>query len=199
MRTRAASRLVFTPQVHHLTITAGPTPDGSPYAARFEGPASNVASGADGRTVTVTRRGSMHPFDFARRAAFITLAPGTEWDIEVQGNATHIAADLTGVRLNSLAVTGALARSDFLLPPTDRVVPIRIGSGLRWVTFTRPAGTRVALRGKHGFTSLSLDGEWVGTSAGCDWHSHGGSADGSVPGYEITLDSGSNHLTVNEQ
>jgi len=43
------TRLVFTPRVHHLTIDAGPTPGGRPYAVRFECPASKVTTGPDGR------------------------------------------------------------------------------------------------------------------------------------------------------
>jgi hypothetical protein len=199
MHTSTASRLVFNPQVHHLTIAAGPTPAGRPYAARFGGPASKVTSDPDGRTITITRRGQLHPFDFTRRSACITLAPGSEWDIEVQGDATHITADLTGVRLNSLSVTGALARSAFLLPETDRAVPVRIVGGVRSVRFCRPAGTQVALRGRHGFTSLSLDGEWTGTLATCDWHSTAADPGSSAPGYEITLGAGSNHLTIDQK
>ena len=199
MHAGTPTRLVFTPQVHCLTIDAGPTADGGLYEARFEGPASKVTSDPGGGTITFIRRGQVHPFDFARRSAFITLAPGSEWDIEIQGDATHITADLAGVRLNSLSVTGSLARSAFLLPETDRVVPVRVGGGVRWVTFSRPSGTRVALRGRHGLTSLSLDGEWAGTRAACDWHSDGAETGGAAPGYEITLDSGSNHLTINEK
>ena len=130
MRAGTPTRLVFTPQVHCLMIDAGPTADGGLYEARFEGPASKVTSDPGGGTITFIRRGQVHPFDFARRSAFITLAPGSEWDIEIQGDATHITADLAGVRLNSLSVTGSLARSAFLLPETDRVVPVRVGGGV---------------------------------------------------------------------
>ena len=40
------TRLVFTPRVH-LTIDAGPTPGGRPYAVWFECPASKVTTGPD--------------------------------------------------------------------------------------------------------------------------------------------------------
>lgn len=192
-------RLVFSPQVHHVTIAVGPTPAGRPFAARFEGPASRITTAPDWRTITIIRRGPLHPLDFTRRSADITLVPGGEWDIEIQGDATHVRADLTGVRLNSLSVSGALARSAFLLPETGRVVPIRIGGGVRWTRFSRPAGTRVALRGEHGSTGLSLDGEWAGTLATCDWDSNDADPGGSAPGYEITLGAGRNHLTIDQK
>jgi hypothetical protein len=71
---------------------------------------------------------------------------------------------------------------------------VHFGSGIRKVTLLRPPESYAALRAKNGLTSLSLDGEWAGTLASADWRSAG--PEGAPGGYEITLASGGNHLTI---
>ncbi|MER7844159.1 hypothetical protein ABTZ03_09440 [Kitasatospora sp. NPDC096077] len=192
--TSNTARLAFVPQVHHLTLDVAASTTGKLCTADFIGPASQVAD--DGRgTITVRRRGPMHPFDLARRSAHVTLSPTALWDIEIRGAATHIEADLTGLPLRSITVTGGLSHARFVLPHTEHLVPVHFRSAVRMTTILRPATTRATLRGAAGFTSLSLDGRWVGTTARADWRSARPTE--TTPGcYDIALDSGSNHLTI---
>ncbi|GAA1255734.1 hypothetical protein GCM10009665_52760 [Kitasatospora nipponensis] len=190
----AVARLVFAPAVHHLILDVAADAGAPLYAATFGGPAAEIEDDGNG-TVTITRRGPMHPFDVARRSAHVTLNPTAAWDIEIQGAATHLEADLTGLHLNSLSVGGGLTDARITLPHTDRTVPIHFASGVRKTTILRPVTTRATLTGEQGFTSLSLDGRWVGTVATIDWQSTEPAA--GTPGcYAVTLDAGSNHLTL---
>ncbi|MDH6579486.1 hypothetical protein [Kitasatospora sp. MAP5-34] len=190
---KAAARLVFVPQVHHLTLDVDATLE-TLYTTRFDGPASRITDEGDG-TVTITRRGAMHPFDLARRSAHVTLSPDAAWDIEIRGVATHVQADLTGLPLRSITITGGMSDVRIVLPHTDHVVPVHFASGVRKTTLLRPVSTRATLRGDRGFTSLSLDGRWVGTLVEADWQS--AEPPETTPGcYDITLASGSNHLTI---
>ncbi|MEV7603684.1 hypothetical protein AB0O91_40570 [Kitasatospora sp. NPDC089797] len=190
---KAAARLVFVPAVHHLTLDVATEPQPL-YTANFGGPASRVTEDPDG-TVTITRRGPVHPFDLARRSAHVTLSPAVAWDIEIRGVATHVEADLTGLSLRSLTVTGGLSDARITLPQTDREVSVHFDGGVRKLTLLRPAYTRATLRGDRGFTGLSLDGRWVGTLANADWQS--AEPPESTPGvYDITFASGSNRVTI---
>jgi hypothetical protein len=144
--------------------------------------------------VTITRRGAQHPFDLVRRTAAVSLSPAVAWDIEIRGVATQVEADLAGLRLRSLTVTEGCSEARFLLPQTDVPAPVHFGSGIRKVTLQRPPETYAALRAGKGLTSLSLDGEWVGTLASADWRSAG--PEGATGGYEITLAAGGTHLTI---
>ncbi|GAB2721383.1 hypothetical protein [Kitasatospora kifunensis] len=189
----ATARLVFVPAVHHLTLDVA-TELEPLYTTSFGGPASRVTDEGDG-TVTITRRGPVHPFDLARRSAHVTLSPAVGWDIEIRGVATHVQADLTGLPLRSLTVSGGLSDARIVLPHTDRVVPVHFESGVRKLTLLRPVSTRATLRGERGFTGLSLDGRWVGTLVQADWQSAEPAE--TTPGcYDITLASGSNRLTI---
>jgi hypothetical protein len=83
---------------------------------------------------------------------------------------------------------------EFVLPATDVSVPVHFGSGARKVTLLRPPGAAATLRRKHGFTSLSLDGERIGTSPRPTGAVRG--RRGRTGGYELTVGAGSNHLTI---
>ncbi|QMU78150.1 hypothetical protein GXW83_23060 [Streptacidiphilus sp. PB12-B1b] len=190
--TKGAARIVFAQGVHNLTLDSANT-TGELITAKFGGPEPTVTTTDDG-TVTITRRGAQHPFDWVRRTAVVSLNPGVAWDIEIRGVATQVEADLTGLRLRSITVTEGCTEARFQLPPTDVPVPVHFGSGVRKVTLLRPPETYAALRAQKGLTSLSLDGEWIGTLASADWRSAG--PQGATGGYEITLASGSNHLTI---
>jgi hypothetical protein len=190
--TKGTARIVFAQGVHHLTLDSADG-TGELCTTRFAGPAPTVTTTDDG-TVTITRRGAQHPFDLVRRTAAVSLSPAAAWDIEIRGVAAQVEADLTGLRLRSLTVTEGCSEARFLLPQTDVPVPVHFGSGIRKVTLLRPLETYAALRARKGLTSLSLDGEWVGTLASADWRSAG--PEGATGGYEITLAAGGNHLTV---
>ncbi|MGK5638260.1 hypothetical protein ACSNOK_08105 [Streptomyces sp. URMC 126] len=190
-------RLVFVPQVQHLTLDVAEVPAGvtpERCSTEFGGRDSLVEDDGKG-TITIRRRGPVHPFDLARRTAHVTLSPLVAWHVEVRGPAAHIEADLTGLPLLSLCVTGGLTQARFVLPYTDRTVAVHFGSGVRKTTIVRPPSVRATLRGDTGFTGLSLDGEWVGTRTEVDWRS--AEPFEATPGcYDITLASGANRLTI---
>ncbi|MCW7945653.1 hypothetical protein AAW14_27505 [Streptomyces hygroscopicus] len=185
------ARLVFPRGIQYLTLDVAPSSAGGLYTARFQGPEPRVAT--DDTTVSVVPRGARHPFDLVARRAHFTLSPDVEWHIVFQGPAVHVEADLTGLRLRSLQTAAGMADAHFLLPETDRTVPIRLGDGARKITFRRPPGVGVSLLGAHGVTGLSLDGRWMGSQPAIDWRSIEETARGR---YEITLDSGANRLTI---
>ncbi len=77
------------------------------------------------------------------------LSTAIPWRILIQGGASDVTAELTGLNLAELEINGGLSMISLELPAPSGVVPIRISGGASMISVRRPAGiaARVHLKG----------------------------------------------------
>ncbi len=142
----SSGRLVVSSGISRLTVR---TDEGMAelYQARFEGPVPSVAAKEGVVTIRYPRR--LWVLGGEQRAAEVTLSIAIPWQIAIQGGASEVTAELGGLNLAGLEVTGGLSSIRLELPAPSGVVPIRISGGASEITVRRPAGVaaRVHLKG----------------------------------------------------
>jgi hypothetical protein len=183
----AVGHLVFTRGASHLTIGV----DGSMedlYRARFEGRVPDVSE--DGGTVTVRYRPSLRP-----TRGEITLSGRVPWDIEARWGISHVVADLGGLDLRGLEISGGSSNTDVRLPRPTGSVAVRIGGGASDVELIRPAGVPVRVHIGSGVSKLAVDDFRLDSAGGkTDWQSpdYGGARDR----YDIEIGAGAGKVTI---
>jgi DNA-binding MarR family transcriptional regulator len=189
---RTEGRLVFVSGVSRLTIRADPSMQ-ELYRASFEGPAPNVR--VENGTVTIHYRRRFGPFEQRGRSAEVTLNGSIPWSIEIRGGASKIEADLSGLDLASLDMTGGASGFTLTLPPPSGVVPVRFSGGVSGVTVHRPAGTAARVRVKGGASKLVFDEQSFDAFGGKVRLQSSGYED-APDHYEIEISGGASSVTV---
>ncbi|MDR0360965.1 MAG: TetR/AcrR family transcriptional regulator C-terminal domain-containing protein, partial [bacterium] len=183
-------RLVLTGGAAAMTLRSDPGL-GDLYAGRFGGrlPAVEVQGG----TVRIVMR--------HRRVALradsseVTLNAAIPWDVEIGGGAWRVHADLRGLRLGSLAVSGGVATVTLVLPAPTGVVPVRLRGGVHKVAVHRPAGSAARVRIESGAAKLRLDTMHLGAVGGeVRWETPG--LEGAPDRYDLEVGGGANELTL---
>lgn len=124
-------------------------------------------------------------------SADLTLRARLPWALEVRGGISSLTADLRGVRLRSLVVTGGASEVIVDLPPAEGVVPVRIAGGASRVRLRRPPGVGARVEVRGGASSLQLDRQRVGAA--------GGRLHLVAPGegcYDVRVGGGASALTI---
>jgi DNA-binding MarR family transcriptional regulator len=132
------------------------------YRAAFEGAIPQVRL-RDGR-VLVQYRG--RPFDWRKRTATIGLNTTIPWTIEVLGGIQRIEADLRGVDVRRIDLTGATERVQLEFGRPRGEVPVRILGGAKTIRIERPLGIAVRLNVVGGIGSATIDGLRVDNRGG---------------------------------
>ena len=180
-------RLVFTRGVSHLTIGVDASMDDL-FRARFDGKVPEV--GVDGGTVSVKYRPSFHP-----PTGEITLSARIPWTIEARWGMSDVTADLEGLELRDLEISGGSSRLEIRLPRPGTSVPVRIGGGASNVEVIRPAGVPVRVRIGGGASKLTIDDSAIGSAGGkTDWKSP--DYDSAEERYDIEIGAGASKVTV---
>jgi hypothetical protein len=99
-------------------------------------------------------------------SAELLLQAALPWAVEITGGMARVAADLRGVVLRSLVITGGASELTLDLPAATGVVPVRISGGAARVRLRRPASTGVRLDVRGGATSVLLDRQRLGAVGG---------------------------------
>jgi hypothetical protein len=113
------------------------------------------------------------------RANALRLSPAVSWSLDVHGGATHLAADLSALRVRSLAFHSGVARARLALGRPEGQVTVRLSSLLD-LTLTRPENVPVRIELSRGAREVRLDARRVGAV--------GNGLSDSTPGYEAALD-----------
>ena len=151
-------RLVFIRGASHLTIGVDPSMHDL-FRARFDGKVPEV--GVDGGTVSVKYRPSFHP-----PTGEVTLSGRVPWTIRAHWGMSDVTANLEGLELRDLEISGGSSRLEIRLPRPDTSVPARIGGGASNVEVVRPAGVPVRVRIGGGASKLAIDDFSVGSAGG---------------------------------
>lgn len=180
-------RLVFTRGASHLTISVDPSMD-ELFRARFDGKVPEVR--VDGGVVTVKYRPSFHP-----PTGEITLSGRVPWAIRAHWGMSDVTADLEGLELRDLEISGGSSRLEIRLPRPGTSIPLRIGGGASNVEMIRPAGVPVRVRIGGGASKLVIDDFAVDSAGGgTDWRSP--DYDAAEQRYDIEIGAGASNVTV---
>jgi hypothetical protein len=180
-------RLEFTRGASHLTIGVDPSMDDL-FRSRFDGKVPEVA--VDGGTVSVKYRPSFHP-----PTGEITLSGRVPWTIRAHWGMSDVTADLEGLELRDLEISGGSSRFEIRLPRPGSSIPVRIGGGASDVEVIRPAGVPVRVRIGGGASKLAIDDFSVGSAGGkTDWKSP--DYDSAEQRYDIEIGAGASKVTV---
>ena len=180
----AMGRLVFVRGAAHLRIGVDAAM-ADLYRARFEGKVPEVR--VDGGTVTVKYRPSLH-----RTSGELTLSGRVPWAIKASMGMSDVVADLQGLELTDLEVSGGVSRLEVRLPRPKAAVRVRIGAGASNVELIRPAGVPVRVRTGAGASKLAID-DFRGNGR-IDWRSP--DYDQLEGCYDIEIGAGASNLTV---
>lgn len=125
----------------------------------------------------------------------VVLNAAIPWDVEIGGGAWRLHADLRGLRLGSLGVSGGVATVTLVLPAPTGVVPVRLRGGVHKVAISRPAGSAARVRIESGAAKLKLDTMQLGAVGGeVRWETPG--LEGAPDRYELEVGGAANELTI---
>lgn len=156
----AGGRLELTNGVAGMTLRADPALT-ELYAGRFQGKPPTVQ--VEGGTVRISMR---HKRIGRAAAADLALNPAVPWEVDVSQGVWKLHADLRGLRLGSVAVSGGVSDMTLLLPQPDGTVPVRLSGGAHKLTIRRPAGVAARVRIGSGAGKLRLDTMELGSVGG---------------------------------
>lgn len=190
-----SGRLIFVSGASNVAIHADRTTK-ELYRARFEGHVPSV--GVRGGAVTV-RYPRFPLFDWLyyrrERPAEVALNASVPWHIEVRGGASRLAADLTGLKLGSLDLSGGASRVELALPRATGTVSVRVLGGASNLTIRRPEGVAARVHVCGGVTNLAFDEEHFGAIGGeVDLQSP--DYDDASERYDIAVTGGANAVIV---
>jgi predicted transcriptional regulator len=163
------------------------------YQARFEGPLPKVNTKEGTITIRYPRR--LLGLGEKQGAAEVALNAAIPWRIVIQGGAAEVAADLGGLDLAGLEVTGGFSMIRLILPTPDGVVPIRIRGGASEITIRRPAGVPARIHLKGWVSELVFDDQTF-SGVGNNARLQNPGYDPSIPYYDIEITSYANMVTI---
>jgi uncharacterized membrane protein len=155
-----AGLLRFPRPASRVTLRADPNLT-ELFRARLTGPEPKVT--VTGNAIDVEYRG-VSPFGWRRQVAEIALNPSIPWRVDVDAGVAHLTADMRGVRLTAVSISGPSGRLDLRLPRPSGTVPIHIRDGAANVSIRRPAGVAVRALVPDGAVSVHLDERHVGAA-----------------------------------
>lgn len=187
-----AGRLAFTRGAAKVVVR-GDAAETELYRARFQGPAPEVR--VDGGTITVTQKRRFRPFDWRGQSCDVSINAAVPWALSLRGGMWQLRADLRGLRLESLEVTGGASDVEIWLPEPAGTVPVRIAGGASEVRIHRPgtAALRAVLSG--GASRLEFGDQHLGAVGGHNVLSTPG-FDEATDRYEVRFSGGASQVTV---
>lgn len=163
------------------------------YQARFEGPAPEVKTKDGAVTMRYPRR--LWMLSGTQRSAEVTLSPAIPWRITVKGGGSLIEAELEGLDLTGLDVSGGMSAIRVELPVPSGVVPVRISGGASEIRVQRPAGAAVRVHLKGWVSYFVFDDQSFG-DVGNDVRLQSPGYDQAAQRYEIDVSSSASMVTI---
>ncbi len=163
------------------------------YRARFEGPAPDVS--VHGGTVVIQQRRRFRLFDWRGQTAEVRLNTSVPWALSLKGGIWELAADLRGLRLESLAVSGGASEVELWLPAPVGIVGVVVSGGASSVKIHRPAGAAMRAAVSGGASQLNFDGRRMGGVGGRNVLESPG-FEAAVDRYEMRFSGGASEVTI---
>jgi DNA-binding MarR family transcriptional regulator len=187
----AGARLEFPRGAAQVNVRAGDAMDAL-YRAQVDrsGPAVSAQEG----TVTVSYKRSGFRWGRAGQTE-IELNPSIPWSVSVRGGASRLRADLRGLPLRELEMTGGLSHAEVTLPVPATTVEISLTGGVHDLTIHRPAGVALRVRIRGGMSNLRLDTQRLGSVGGTmSWQTP--DYDTATGRYDFRLTGGASTITL---
>lgn len=178
--------LVFVRGASHLAIGVDGTMDDL-FRARFDGKVPRFA--VDGGTVTVKYRPGFHP-----PRGELTLSGRVPWAIDARWGMSDVVADLEGLQLTHLDISGGASHLEVRLPRPRSSVRVRVGGGASDVDLIRPTGVPVRIRVGAGTSNLTIDDVAIEGGLRTDRTSPG--YDTAEARYEVEIGAGASKVRV---
>jgi DNA-binding MarR family transcriptional regulator len=187
-----ASGQLVASGVARLTVRAG---DGMAdlYQARFEGPVPEVKAKDGVVSIRYPRR--LWMLSGGERSAEVTLSTAIPWRITVKGGASQVDAELGGLDLAGLEVSGGMNIVRVELPAPSGVVPVRISGGASEIRVQRPAGAAARVHLKGWVSYFIFDDQSFG-DVGNDVRLQSPGYEGAGQRYEIDVSSSASMVTI---
>jgi DNA-binding MarR family transcriptional regulator len=187
-----AGRLEFTKGAAKLVLSADAALSDL-YRASFDGPVPEIT--VNGGTVTVQQRRRFRPFDWRAQSADFALTTAVPWHISLRGGMWKLVADLRGLQLTGLEVSGGASDIEVTLPAPVGSVPVRVSGGASKVTLRRPKGTEARAEVSGGANQLTFDDQRLGTIGARNVLGSPGYAE-ATDRYEIRFTGGASQVTI---
>jgi DNA-binding MarR family transcriptional regulator len=185
-------RLVVSCGISRLTVHDGEDMD-KLYQAHFEGPLPGVKEKDGVVTIRYPRR--LLGLGEKQGVAEVALGVAIPWQIVIQGGAAEIVAELGGLDLARLEITGGFSMIRLDLSAPSGVVPIRIRGGASEIIIQRPAGVAARARINGWVSNLVFDDQTF-SGAGNNVRLQSPDFDPTVPCYDIEITSYANMVAI---
>ena len=152
----SVARLEFLAGAGRVDVSVDPT---LPHLCRahFEGTVPEVKSHEG--TITIRQKRRFRPFDWRTQATTVVLGTAMPWEVSVRGGLWRFTADLAGLELRSLDITGGASDVSIVLPVPAGTVPVRVTGGASKIVLHRPDGVPVQAVISGGASELDFDGQ----------------------------------------
>jgi hypothetical protein len=167
MRTLFATttfRLHVAPRSADMTIVADSTLGDRLYDLAWTGAQPVVEERDREISIRYSLRGRVAALGGGTLA--LRLNPSIAWEIDLEGGVSGLRADLRGLRVASIAVSGGASDVLFDLPAPDGELALQVKGGASELVVRRPAGADVALAVDGGVSRLRFDDEEIGSIGG---------------------------------
>jgi hypothetical protein len=139
------------------------------FQAQFSGLIPSVTTRAD--RVMIRYRPSFvdwfkHGLFGNRHSGSIRLNNSVPWELDLHGGVSNLDADLQGISLRSLTLTGGVSQATILLPHPIGTVQIQFASGVSNLKIVRPPDVSAQLRVDGGASQLMFDDQHYGSIGG---------------------------------
>jgi hypothetical protein len=133
------------------------------FRARFTGadPAVLVAR----NVVDIEYRG-VRWRKWRRQSADVALNTSIPWRLEVRAGVVNLTADLRGLRVSEVSISGGLSRLDLRLPRPSGTVPIHVRDGAASASIRRPDGVAMRATFPDGAAGVQFDEQRIGQISG---------------------------------
>ena len=129
------------------------------FRARLTGPEPTVT--VAGNAIDIAYRG-VRPLGWRRQSADVALNTSIPWRFDVDAGVAYLTADLRGLKLTAVNVSGGASRMDLRLPRPSGTVSIHIRGGAATVSIRRPAGVAVRVVVPDGAADVQFDERRIG-------------------------------------
>jgi DNA-binding MarR family transcriptional regulator len=161
------------------------------YQASFQGSAPRVTAKDGVVTLRYPRR--LAGLSGKQPEAVVTLSRAIPWQIVIQGGGAEITAQLGGLDLASLEITGGGSMINLALPVPTGVVPIRLSGGGSEIKVRRPAGVAVRAHLKGWGSACVFDEQ---TYVGNNRWLQSADFEPTAPYYDIEVASSGSMVTI---